>query len=64
VQVACNHELDEDIQTPENGGMKSLLVEKVYKLCRVKTIMTIVLMVKSSMDAHTIRNFEVWLVVV
>lgn len=62
--MACNHELDEDIQTPENGGMKSLLAGKVYKLCRVKTIMTIVLMVKSSMDAHTIRNFEVWLVVV
>jgi hypothetical protein len=62
--VACNHELDEYIQTSENGGMKSLLVGKVYQLCRVKTIMANVLMVKSSMDAHTIINFEVWLVMV
>jgi hypothetical protein len=32
VQVACNHRPDEDIQTPKDGGMKSLLVGKVYKL--------------------------------
>jgi hypothetical protein len=33
VQVACNHKPNGDIQTPKDGGMKSLLVGIVYKLC-------------------------------
>jgi hypothetical protein len=34
--------------------MKSLLMGNVYNLCRVKTVITAVLMVKSGMDPHMI----------
>ena len=42
-------------------GMKSLLVGNVYDLCRVKTVMTAVLTVKSSMDPHTI-SWNFWMI--
>jgi hypothetical protein len=40
--------------------MKSLLVGNVYDLCRVKTVMTAVLTVKSGMDPHTI-SWNFWM---
>jgi hypothetical protein len=40
--------------------MKSLLMGNVYDLCRVKTIITDVLMVKSDMDPHMISRDFGW----
>lgn len=44
-----------EIFIPRGWGMKSLLVEKVYNLYRVKIVVTAILTVKSGMDPHTIR---------
>jgi hypothetical protein len=53
--VACNHKPNGDIRTPKDGGMKPLLMAKVYNLYRVKHVMTIVLTIKSAIDPHMIR---------
>ena len=42
--------------------MKSLLMGNVYNLCRVKTVLTAMLMVMSEMDPHMISWDLVWLV--
>jgi hypothetical protein len=43
--------------------MKSLLMGNVYHLCRVKTVITTVLMVMSGMDTHMISGNLGWVLV-
>ncbi|TVU13387.1 hypothetical protein EJB05_40440, partial [Eragrostis curvula] len=43
-----------DLSPPSNRGRNHNSWGNVYNLCRVKTVMTAVLTVKSGMDPHTI----------